>query len=81
MHSSLIKKVKEDREEYIKSFNNSSFVFTPIIALLQELVNSADVVKKEDFDCPNHYAKLAFQAGEKKAYQFILEVLESSDKK
>jgi len=79
MNNLLLKKVKEDKDKYIQSFNNSSYVFTPIIELLQELVNTCDAVKKEDFDCPNHYAKLAFQAGEKKAYQFLLNLFESKE--
>jgi hypothetical protein len=37
-------------------------------------------VKKDDFDCPNHYAKLAYNAGQEKMIDFIVSLLPNSAK-
>lgn len=72
----LSKRPKESTaDEFVKAYNNSSYVLEPLAKVLQELILQNDKVNKDDFDCPNHYPKLAFQAGENKAYAFILSLL------
>lgn len=77
MNNLLLSKRPKDStaDEFVKAYNNSSYVLEPLAKVLQELILQNDKVNKDDFDCPNHYAKLAFQAGENKAYAFILSLL------
>ena len=37
-------------------------------------------IKKDDFDCPNHYAKLSYQMGQTKMIEFVLSLLPDSAK-
>jgi hypothetical protein len=37
-------------------------------------------VSKDDFDCPNHYAKLAYQAGYSNALEMVKDLLPASAK-
>lgn len=72
----LSKRPKDsDKEEFVKAFNNAQYVLEPVQAVLRELIEQNNKVNKDDFNCPNHYAKLAFQAGENKAYDYILSLL------
>jgi hypothetical protein len=67
-------------EEFTKIWNNAS---VPLEALYKTLlVMKAEVssVKKDDFDCPNHYAKLAYNAGQEKMIDFIVSLLPNSAK-
>jgi hypothetical protein len=43
---------------------------------------SSDInsIKKDDFDCPNHYAKLSYQMGQTKMIDFVLSLLPDSAK-
>lgn len=77
MNNLLLKHKPKDSsgEEYKKAFANASYVLTPLYLLLDELITSNNKVKKEDFDCPNHYAQLAYQAGENNAYAFVRSLL------
>ena len=77
MNSALLKFKPKDAtaEEYKKAFANASYVLTPLYALLGELLTSNDKVRKEDFSCPNHYALLAYQAGENNAYAYVRSIL------
>lgn len=77
MNNLLLSKRPKDStvDEFVKAYNNSSYVLEPLAKVLQELMLQNDKVNKDDFDCPNHYSKLAFQAGENKAYAFILSLL------
>ena len=77
MNNSLLSKRPKDsdKDEFVKAWNNSSYVLEPLALLIQELMDQNNKVNKDDFDCPNHYAKLAFQAGENKAYAFLLSLL------
>lgn len=74
----LSKRPKDaDKEEFVKAFNNAQYVLDPIKEVLKELIEQNNKVNKDDFNCPNHYAKLAFQAGENKAYDYMLSLLSS----
>jgi len=79
MNQLLLSKRPKDsnKEEFVKAFNNAQYVLDPLVEVLQELIEQNNKVNKDDFNCPNHYAKLAFQAGENKAYDLILSLLQS----
>lgn len=80
MNSLLIKHKPIDAtvDEFVKIWNNSSYALSALDRLLEEQEQNNKKVSKEDFDCPNHYAKLAFEAGENKAYAFIRSLLPTS---
>jgi len=42
---------------------------------IEEMKSSTDGVKASDFDCPNHYARLAYELGKKQAYQEVIDLL------
>ena len=67
-------------EEFIKAWNNSSYVMEALYKTLHGLIAENDKVNKDDFDCPNHYAKLAYQAGLTKAFDIVVKMLPESAK-
>lgn len=77
MNNALLKHKPKDATaaEFMKAFANAQYVLTPIYALLDELITSNNRIKKDDFTCPNHYAQLAYQAGENNAYAFVRSLL------
>lgn len=78
----LSKRPKDsDKDEFIKAWNNSQYVLECLADVLKDLMEQNNKVNKDDFDCPNHYAKLAFQAGENKAYAFILSLMPLDQRK
>ena len=62
-------------EEFIKAWNNSSYTLEALYKTLLNLKEDISNIKKDDFDCPNHYAKLAYNLGQIKAYEFIISML------
>ena len=67
-------------EEFTKLWNNSTYVLETLYNTLVVLNKELITTKKDDFDCPNHYAKLAYNAGQIKAYDFIVSLLPDSAK-
>ena len=67
-------------EEFIKLWNNSSYVLESLYKTLLELDKELNTVKKDDFDCPNHYAKLAYNAGQSKMISFVTSLLPDGTK-
>jgi len=81
--NTLLTKHKPDdvsREEFAKVWHNAGYSLRALYGALTELKTTLQVVKAEDFDCPNHYAKLAYQAGMAKAYENVLAMLPESAK-
>lgn len=68
------------KEEFIKSWENIGYTLSALYKTLQENKSNLTKVKGDDFDCPNHYAKLAYQAGQLDQLEFILSILPSSSK-
>jgi hypothetical protein len=62
-------------EEFIKAWNNASYVTDALLVTIQQLIKENTGIKKDDFSCPNHYAKLAYEAGMNKAYETIAAML------
>lgn len=68
-------------EEFTKAWNNSSYVLEALYNTLTTLKEEITSIKKDDFDCPNHYAKLAYNLGQIKAYEFVMSLLPDTAKK
>lgn len=66
------------KEEFISSWNSIGLSLSALYRTLEELSSTCCSVSREDFDCPNHYAKLAFEAGMVAAYKNILTMLPDS---
>lgn len=67
-------------EEFIKVWNNASIPLEALYKTLLVMKSELSSVKKDDFDCPNHYAKLAYNAGQEKMIDFIVSLLPNSAK-
>lgn len=67
-------------EEFIKLWNNSSYILESLYKTLADLDKELNTVKKDDFDCPNHYAKLAYNAGQSKMISFVTALLPNGAK-
>lgn len=65
-------------EEFTKTWENSSYTLEPLWKTMMQWVAENEKVKKEDFDCPNHYAKLAYQAGFNEALKRVVDLLPES---
>jgi hypothetical protein len=62
-------------EEFIKLWNNSSYILESLYKTLKDIEKELDTVKKDDFDCPNHYAKLAYNAGQCRMIDIVTNLL------
>lgn len=69
------KPIGSSNEEFIKAWDNSTYVMEALYKTLTALNKDLNSVKKDDFDCPNHYAKLAYQAGQTKMIDFVISLL------
>ena len=67
-------------EEYIKLWNNSGYVLEGLYITLKNMDKELNSVRKDDFDCPNHYAKLAYNAGQSRIIEQIINLLPDSAK-
>lgn len=67
-------------EEFTKVWNNSSYVFEVLYKTLNDMNTELHNIKKDDFDCPNHYAKLSFNLGQSKMIEHVLSLLPDSAK-
>lgn len=67
-------------EEFKKAWDNSGYVLEALWKTLNAFIEQNNEVKKDDFDCPNHYAKLAYQAGLNKAWKQVIDMLPESAK-
>lgn len=66
------------KEKWMEMWNNSHYLLQPLADVIKGLVAELDKVKADDFACPNHYAKLAYQAGGKEKLKLILSLLPDS---
>ena len=62
-------------EEFTKAWNNSTYVLEALYKTLQSIKDDVTSIKKDDFDCPNHYAKLAYNMGQVKTIDLIISML------
>lgn len=74
------KPVDVDNKEFAKVWSNAGYSLQALYGALHELKAQLQVVKADDFDCPNHYAKLAYQAGYFEALKLVQDMLPDSSK-
>lgn len=65
-------------DEFEKAWENSGYTLEPFYKALLVIKNELTGVKSDDFDCPNHYAKLAYRMGQIKIIDQIIEMLPKS---
>jgi hypothetical protein len=80
VNSLLSKNKPEDCEDFKKLWDNSGYTLRPLYKTIKQLRDELGKIKVEDFECPNHYAKLAYQGGQAKAYDLILSLLPDTAK-
>ena len=82
MNLKLIKNKPSDTstEEYKKLWENAGYTLEPLYKVLVDLKEEVNSITKDDFDCPNHYAKLAYNMGQVKAIDYIISILPKSAK-
>jgi len=68
-------------EEFEKLWNNSSVSLEALYKTLEDIKAEISSIKKDDFDCPNHYAKLAYNLGQLKMADLVISMLPDSAKK
>jgi len=68
------------KEEFQKAWDNAGFVLEALWKTLVDWQEENNKVRKDDFDCPNHYARLAYQAGYIKALSDVIGLLPDSAK-
>ena len=64
-----------DQEKWVEHWNNSKYTLDPLVLAIQDLMKEIDDVKDDDFDSPNHYAKLMYRAGQLKMAQKIVDII------
>lgn len=63
------------KEEWEKTWQNSRHILDPLAATLIEMKRGKGAISKDDFDTPNHYAKLVAELVETQTLDKILEML------
>lgn len=62
-------------DEWEKLWNNAGYTLEPLYKACLYMQGDNNKVKKDDFDCPNHYARLAYQAGFNAALERIIDMM------
>lgn len=65
----------ESIANWVKAWENSRYLLRPLLAMFEEKLQSFESIKESDFDCPNHYAKVAFKAGKRQELQDLIDLL------
>jgi hypothetical protein len=68
-------------EEFEKLWNNSSVSLEALYKTLEDIKAEISSIKKDDFNCPNHYAKLAYNLGQLKMADLVISMLPDSAKR
>lgn len=74
MNKRLLNK-SDDPESFKKTWAAIRPSLEHLEELLSDFVKELDSVTSNDFDCPNHYAKLAYKMGQAEAYKKVIELL------
>lgn len=67
-------------EEFEKMWSNLGYSLAPLYAFCQEEIEHTGRISKEDFDTPNHYAKMAYEAGMRAAFEKVQNILPKTAK-
>lgn len=66
--------------KWAETWDNAGYALEPLYLALEYLKQEIETVNKDDFNCPNHYAKLMWREGQIKAYNTIIGLLPDSAK-
>lgn len=66
--------------EFDKMWNNLGYSLAPLYKVCQEEIEATGRISKDDFDIPNHYAKMAYEAGMRAAFEKIQKMLPETAK-
>lgn len=77
MNKTLLNNRPKDasEEEFEKVWNNSGYALEALYKTLEKMIEENNNIRKDDFDCPNHYARLSYQAGFSNALSRVLDML------
>lgn len=64
-----------DQEKWVEHWGNAKYTLDPLVKAIEELTKDIDDVKEDDFDSPNHYAKLMYRAGQVKMAKRIVDII------
>lgn len=67
-------------EKFEQAWEASGYLLSSLASTIIGMIEEENKIKAKDFDCPNHYAKLAYQGGKIEALTNILELLPKSSK-
>jgi hypothetical protein len=67
-------------EKFIEMWNSSGYSLEALYKTLLVLKSEISSIKKDDFDCPNHYAKLAYNLGQERMIDLIVSMLPETAK-
>ena len=68
-------------EEWATYWNNQSYTLQPLANVLKEMKSGLGFIKPDDFDTPNHYAKLVAEQCQRQLIDKILDMFpETIDK-
>jgi uncharacterized phage infection (PIP) family protein YhgE len=63
------------QEKWVEHWNNAKYTLDPLVAAINDLIADIDEVKDDDFESPNHYAKLMYRAGQLKMAKKIVDII------
>lgn len=66
------------KEDWEKHWNNAHPTLQPLADAIKEMQEPLEKVVPNDFNCPNHYAKMVYEAARKQALQDVLNLLPNS---
>lgn len=80
MKAILMKYKPKDKtkEEFTKAWEAAGSVLQPLADVLIEMRDQKGVIRHDDWETPNHYAKLVAELAEKQMVEFILDLLPDS---
>lgn len=70
----------ETEDDFRKMWDNAGYTLSALHKTLVQFQRGLDVIKADDFDTPNHYAKLMFQQGKIQALREVMALLPESAK-
>lgn len=83
MNSLLMKHKPKDTtpEKWLEHWENAAYTLEPLAKVLIEMKKELGKVKRDDFDTPNHYAKLVSELAQLETIDRILGLLPDSVEK
>lgn len=67
-----------EKDKFEEMWKNSHPQLQPLADVLKELRDREPSIRPDEFDCPNHYAKLVAELVKKRTLQDILDLLPDS---